>query len=67
MPERLVDPRLTPAERDALAKVLDRALDAALSSGRNGIAAAILTGYTLSEIAENEVNALMDPTRLKRT
>lgn len=57
------DPRLTDAEALALRQVIDRALDASRSDGRNGIAAAIVSGSQILETAENEVNALSDPTR----
>ena len=57
------DSRLTKTEKLALRQVIDRALEAARSDKRVGIAAAIVCGDKILEIAENEVNTLSDPTK----
>lgn len=56
-------PRQTRTEALALRHVIARALDAARSDDRVGIAAAIVSGNQILEIAENEVNTLSDPTK----
>lgn len=53
---------LTATEREAVEDVVRRALEASRDAERNGIAAAIVTGDTILEIAENEVNLQGDPT-----
>jgi tRNA(Arg) A34 adenosine deaminase TadA len=57
------DPRLTPTEARALQGAIDRALEAAASPGRTGIAAAIVAGERILEVAENVVHSASDPTK----
>lgn len=57
------DGRVTPTERRALQDAIARALEAARASGRTGIAAAIVSGNRVLEIAENTVHAASDPTK----
>ncbi|SEP83443.1 Cytidine and deoxycytidylate deaminase zinc-binding region [Loktanella sp. DSM 29012] len=54
---------LTPAEKEAVSGVVNRALNASRDSYRNGIAAAIVSGNAVIEVAENEVNLQGDPTK----
>lgn len=63
MPDIDDDTRLTPTEREAVRGVVQRALQASHDENRNGIAAAIVRGEQILEIAENEVNACGDPTK----
>ena len=53
---------LTSTEMEAVRGVISRALDASRDADRNGIAAAIVSGDQILEIAENEVNLQGDPT-----
>ncbi len=57
------DTRITKTEALALRQAIARALDAARSDNRNGIAAAIVCADQILEIAENEVNTFNDPTK----
>lgn len=57
------DFHLTPTEEAAVRGVVARALDASRDAGRTGIAAAIVSGDRIVEIAENEVNLHGDPTQ----
>ncbi|MCF7701727.1 nucleoside deaminase [Loktanella sp. M215] len=57
------DTRLTSTEREAVQGVVDRALRASQNDDRTGIAAAIVCGEWILEIAENEVNTFGDPTK----
>jgi tRNA(Arg) A34 adenosine deaminase TadA len=57
------DPRLTETEAIALRQIIARALEAARSDDRCGIAAAIVCGDQILETAENEVNRFSDPTK----
>lgn len=61
--ESFDDPRLTVTEALALRQVIDRALEASRSENRNGIAAAIVSGEQILQVAENEVNTFSDPTK----
>jgi tRNA(Arg) A34 adenosine deaminase TadA len=57
------DTRVSPTEREAVQSVVNRALSASHDEKRCGIAAAIVSGNRILEIAENEVNAYGDPTK----
>ncbi|MCF7701609.1 nucleoside deaminase [Loktanella sp. M215] len=57
------DFHLTPTEEAAVRGVVARALDASHDADRTGIAAAIVSGDSIVEIAENEVNLQGDPTQ----
>lgn len=58
-----ISSQMSQTEQDALRRVVTRALNASKTSGRTGIAAAIVSGEEVLEVAENEVNSLCDPTK----
>lgn len=57
------DFQITATEAEAVQGVVNRALSASKDADRNGIAAAIVSGDRIIEIAENEVNLQGDPTQ----
>ena len=55
--------QMSPTELLAVRNVADRAISASQEEDRTGIAAAIVSGERILEIAENEVKAFGDPTK----